>query len=69
MEWPQPAGRQMPPAADAWAISEAAAMINTAKPSLTWGVVHSNAADAARTLPKSQFADSNDIDGVGCPSP
>ena len=53
MEWPQPAGRQMPPAADAWAISEAAAMINTAKRPLLYlggGVVHSNAADAARTL-------------------
>ncbi len=52
-EWPQPAGRQMPPAADAWAISEAAAMINTAKRPLLYlggGVVHSNAADAARTL-------------------
>ncbi len=52
-QWPVPGQRQMPPVADAWAISEAAAMINTAKRPLLYlggGVVHGSAADVAVNL-------------------
>lgn len=52
-QWPTPGQRQMPPAADAWAISEAAAMINTAKRPLLYlggGVVHGGAAEIAVNL-------------------
>src|SRR5574343_532508 len=52
-EWPAPGRPQMPPVADAWAISEAAAMINTAKRPLLYlggGVVHGGAAEIAVNL-------------------
>jgi len=52
-QWPAPGQRQMPPVADAWAISEAAAMINTAKRPLLYlggGVVHGGAAEIAVNL-------------------
>lgn len=52
-DWPMPATRRLPPPADAWAISEAAAMINAAKRPLLYlggGVVHSSAAGLALEL-------------------
>ncbi|WP_412480424.1 acetolactate synthase large subunit [Azonexus sp. IMCC34839] len=52
-EWPEPGRRQAAPEADGWAISEAAAMINSAKRPILYlggGVVHSGAADLAVQL-------------------
>jgi len=52
-DWPAPGVRQMPPAADALAISEAAAMINASKRPILYlggGVVHSGAASVAVDL-------------------
>jgi len=52
-EWPAPGQRQAPPEADAWAISEAAAMINVAKRPILYlggGVVHSEASGLAVQL-------------------
>ncbi|MBP5997841.1 MAG: acetolactate synthase large subunit [Azonexus sp.] len=52
-DWPAPGARQLPPPADAWAISEAAAMINAAKRPILYlggGVVHSGAASVAVDL-------------------
>ncbi|WP_371322769.1 acetolactate synthase large subunit [Dechloromonas sp. ZY10] len=52
-KWPTPGQSQAAEAADAWAISEAAAMINSAKRPLLYlggGVVHSGAAEAALAL-------------------
>ena len=52
-DWPTPGQRVAPPPADAWAISEAAAMINAAKRPLLYlggGVVHAGAAQSAVEL-------------------
>ena len=52
-DWPAPGTRQLPPPADALAISEAAAMINAAKRPILYlggGVVHSGAASVAVDL-------------------
>ncbi len=51
--WPEPGKRQLPPPADAWAIAEAASMINAAQRPLLYlggGVVHSGAANFAVDL-------------------
>jgi acetolactate synthase-1/2/3 large subunit len=52
-EWPAPGTREMPPAADAWALAEAAALINAARRPILYlggGVVHSGAAPVAVDL-------------------
>lgn len=53
LNWPAPGQRLPPPPADAWAISEAAAMINAAKRPLLYlggGVIHAGAAAMAIQL-------------------
>jgi len=52
-EWPAPGTREMPPAADAWALAEAAALINASRRPILYlggGVVHSGAAPVAVDL-------------------
>ncbi|MCG2577344.1 acetolactate synthase large subunit [Dechloromonas sp. XY25] len=52
-EWPAPGQRQEAPAGDGWALSEAAAMINSAKRPILYlggGVVHAGASELAVEL-------------------
>ena len=69
-DWPEPGRRLPPPAADAWAISEAAAMINAAKRPILYlggGVVHASASGLAIELAeKAGLPTVMTLMGLGC---